>query len=201
MWYSRAVHRPGNRVVARLTSFSIARPFLTLGAAAVVAAVSVWLAWGLEIRSSFQELLPSDLPSVRLIQEMVKRVGGDGTVFVNLETLDGAQGLAPAKALAPKLASDFLALGPEQIRAVDWNVRRIEAWYLEHWPLFAPLEDLYRARDALREEIRRRIIQANPLAVQLDDEEDPPPKNTGPNPMTDWLDPKNPLPREQIEQR
>ena len=138
MWYSRAVHKPSTRVIARVTSFSIARPFLTLAAAAVVAAVSIWLASGLEIRSSFQELLPSDLPSVRLIQELVKRVGGDGTVFVNLESLDGPDGLPAAEALAPKLAQDFLALGPDQIRAVDWNVKRIEAWYEEHWPLFVP---------------------------------------------------------------
>jgi len=104
MWYSRAVHRPGTRLIARLTSFSIARPYFTLGSAALVAAISVWLASGLEIRSSFEELLPPDLPSVRLIQQMVKRVGGDGTVFVNIESLDGPQGLPACEVLAPKLA-------------------------------------------------------------------------------------------------
>jgi len=187
--------------MARLTSFSIARPFLTLGAAALVAAVSVWLASGLEIHSSFQELLPSNLPSVRLIQEMVKRVGGDGTVFVNIESLDGPEALPACEALAPKLAQDFLSMGPDQIRAVDWNVKGIEGWYLEHWPLLIPLEDLRRAREAIREEIRRRIIEANPLAVQLDDEDAPPPKPAGGDPATDWLDPKKPLPREQIRQR
>src|SRR5712692_3083208 len=107
MWYSRAVHRPGTRVMARLTAFSIAHPFLTLSGAAALAAVSIWLASGLEIRSSFQELLPS----VRLIQERVKRVGGDGTVFVNVESLDGPQGLPACEACAPKLAQEFLALG------------------------------------------------------------------------------------------
>src|SRR5713226_320699 len=201
MWYSRAVHRPGTRVMARLTAFSIARPFLTLSGAAALAAVSIWLASGLEIRSSFQELLPSDLPSVRLIQELVKRVGGDGTVFVNVESLDGPQGLPACEAFAPKLAQEFLALGPDQIRAVDWNVKRIEAWYEEHWPLFVPLEDLQRARDAIREEIRRRTIEANPLAVQLDDEDPAAAKPPGDDPATDWLDPKKPLPREQVRQR
>src|SRR5207253_10936449 len=160
MWYSRAVHKPRTRIIARVTAQSIARPFLTLGVAAAIAAVSVWLASGLEIRSSFQELLPSDLPPVRLIQEMVKRVGGDGTVFVNIEALDGPQGLPACEALAPKLAGEFLSMGPDQIRAVDWNVKGIEEWYLEHWPLLVPVEDLRRARDALRAEIRRRIIEA-----------------------------------------
>src|SRR5438132_367166 len=201
MWYSRAVHEPSNRLIARITSFSIARPFLTLASAAVLAAVSIWLASGLEIRSSFQELLPSDLPSVRLIQELVKRVGGDGTVFVNLEALDGPQGLPAAEALAPKLARDFLAMGPDQIRAVDWNVKPIETWYENHWPLFIPVEDLQRARDSIREEIRRRTIEANPFAMQLDDEDPPPPAPADGDPTADLLDPNKPLPREQVRQR
>jgi len=200
MWYSRAVNRPGTRVIARLTAFSIARPLLTLSGAAAVAAVSIWLASGLEIRSSFQELLPSDFPSVRLIQELVKRVGGDGTVFVNVESLDGPQGLPACEAFAPKLAQELLALGPDQIRAVDWNVKRVEAWYEEHWPLFVPLPDLQRARDAIREEIRRRTIEANPFAAQLDDEDPAAAKPPGNDPATDWLDLKKPLPREQVRQ-
>jgi uncharacterized protein len=195
------VHRPGTRVIARVTTFSIGRPLLTLSGAAVLAAVSIWLASGLEIRSSFQELLPKDLPSVQLIQELVKRVGGDGTVFVNVESLDGPQGLPACEALAPKLADDFLAMGPNQIRDVDWNVKGAEDWFLGHWPLLVPTEDLRRARDAIRDEIRRRVIEANPLAVQLDDEDAPPPKPAEDDPATDWLDPKKPLPRQQIRDR
>jgi len=196
------VHRPGTRVIARVTTFSIGRPLLTLSGAAVLAAVSIWLASGLEIRSSFQELLPKDLPSVQLIQELVKRVGGDGTVYVNIESLDGAPGLPACEALAPKLAKDFLALGPDQIRAVDSTIKGVEGWYLAHWPLLVPLEDLKRAREAVRDEIRRRVIAANPFVVGLDDEEDAPPqKPAGDDPATDWLDPKKPLPREQIRQR
>jgi len=73
-------------------------------------------------------------------------------------------------------------MGPDLIRAVDWSVRGAQEWYLQHWPLLVPLEDLRRARDAIREEIRRRIIEANPLAVQLDDEDPPPPKPAGGDP-------------------
>src|SRR5438445_4631070 len=199
MWYSRGVQGPRTGIIARVTTFSIARPFRTLGAAAAVAAVSVWLASGLEIRSSFQELLPSALPSGKLIQEMVKRVGGDGTVFVNIEALDGPQDLPKAEALAPKLAHDFLAMGPEQIRAVDWQVAPVEKWYEEHWPLFVPVEDLQRARDAIREEIRKRTIEANPFAIELDEEQ--PPKPAAGDAALEGMDPKKPLPREQVRQR
>src|SRR5207237_520810 len=72
---------------------------------------------------------------------------------------------------------------------------------LAPWPLLVPIEDCARARDAIRAETRRRVIEANPLAVPLDEEEAPPSKPAGGDPATDWLDPKKPLPREQIRQR
>src|SRR5205823_13191470 len=105
--------------------------------------------------------------------------------------------LPKAEALAPKLAQEFLAMGPDQIRAVDWHVKRIESWYEEHWPIFASVDDLRRARDA----IRREVNKANPLVVQLHHEDDPAAKPAAGDPATEWLDPDKPLPREQIQQR
>jgi predicted RND superfamily exporter protein len=190
-----------HNLVCRLTRSGIQHPFLTLGAAAAIAAASIYLASGLEIRSSFEELLPSNLPSVALVKQLIKRVGGDGTVMVNVEAKDAA-GLPAAEAMAPKLAQDFVGLGPDKVRAVDWNIAPIRDWYAKRWPLFAPLDDLRKARDSLREEIRRRKIEANPLAVNLDDEEEaakPAAPATGP--VAEWLDPQKPLPREQVLQR
>ena len=190
-----------HNLVCRLTRSGIQHPFLTLGSAAAIAAASIYLASGLEIRSSFEELLPSNLPSVALVKQLIKRVGGDGTVMVQVEAKDPS-GLPAAEAMAPKLAGDFVGLGREKIRAVDWNIAPVRDWYAKRWPLFAPLDDLRKARDSLREEIRRRKIEANPLAVNLDDEEEaakPAAPATGP--VAEWLDPKKPLPREQILQR
>ncbi|MFL5378192.1 MAG: efflux RND transporter permease subunit [Myxococcales bacterium] len=191
-------------VVCRLTRSGIQHPWLTLFGAAVVAAASIVLASGLEIRSSFEELLPSNLPSVALVKQLIKRVGGDGTVFVQVEAKDAA-GLAAAEAIAPKLAQDFVAMGPDKIRAVESNVAPVRDWYAKRWPLFVPLDDLTKARDSLQEEIKRRKIEANPLAVQLDDDEEDakpaakPAQSSGP--VAEWLDPKKPLPREQVLQR
>jgi predicted RND superfamily exporter protein len=190
-----------HKVICRLTRSGIEHPFLTVLGAAATAAVAIYLASGLEIRSSFEELLPSDLPSVALVKELIKRVGGDGTVMVQVEAKD-ASGLPAAEAIAPKMVQDFVGLGRDKIRAVDWNIAPVRDWYAKRWPLFVPLEDLSKARDSLREEIRRRKIEANPLAVQLDDEEaatKPAAAATGP--VAEWLDPKKPLPREQVLQR
>jgi len=186
-------------LTARVTEAAVARPVLFIALSVIVSGVSVWAASHLEIRSSFQELLPADMPSVREVQELIQRVGGDGTVLVVVQSLDGPSGLKNAESVAPELANDFLALGPSEIRSVEVNVRPVQTWYENHWPLFVPVEDLRKARDTLREEIRQRKIAANPLALDLDEEEPKAePAKSGPAP---WLDPKQPLPREIVAQR
>ncbi|HYY52119.1 MAG TPA: hypothetical protein VE755_04560, partial [Myxococcales bacterium] len=161
-------------VVGALTKAGLNRPVPVLLISALAVAVSVKLASGLEIRSSFQELLPEDVPSVREIKQLIQRVGGDGTVLVVIESLDGPSGLPKAEALAPVLSREFIALGPSQIRSVQSSMAPIRDWYENHWPLFVPVEDLRKARDAVRDEIRRRTVAANPLAVSLDDEDTDP---------------------------
>ena len=188
---------PRRGIIARVTEAAVARPGTFLAVSLLVAAVSVWGASHLEIRSSFQELLPEDLPSVREVKELIRRVGGDGTVLVLIESQDGPAGLPNAEALAQQLAPEFLALGPEVIRSVESNLRQVEDWYEAHWPLFASVDDLRKARDTVREEIRKRKTEANPLAVNLDDEEPAAPAKDAPS----WMDPKQPLPREQVKQR
>src|SRR5438093_13773003 len=121
------ISSPRRGLIARVTEAAVARPGLFLGISLLLAAVSVWAASHLEIRSSFQELLPEDLPSVAQVKEMIRRVGGDGTVYVVVETLDG--NLKNAEELAPKLVTDFLAMGPSQIRSVDWNMKPVQQWY------------------------------------------------------------------------
>jgi uncharacterized protein len=186
-------------VVAALTRAGLNHPVPVLLLSALAVAVSVKLASGLEIRSSFQELLPEDVPSVREIKQLIQRVGGDGTVLVVVESMDGPAGLPKAEALAPALARDFIALGPTQIRSVQSSMAPIRDWYEGHWPLFVPIEELRKARDAVRDEIRRRTVAANPLAVTLDDEEE----TTAPAlpEAAEFLDPKKPLPRERVAER
>src|SRR4051812_16951329 len=181
-----------------MTEAAVARPGLFLLVSAILAGVSVWAASHLEIRSDLKELLPSDLPSVREVQKLIQRVGGDGTVLVVVQSLDGPSGLKNAESVAPELAREFAALGPSVIRSVEANVRPVQSWAENHWPLFVPLDDLRKARDTVREEIRRRKISANPLAVDLDDEEPAAPAAAD---KPSWMDPAQPLPRELVAKR
>jgi len=185
--------------IARLTAASLHHPGRFLAVAALVTAASVALASRLEIRSSFEELLPPDLPSVRHAKELGKRVGGDGTVLVEVELLPGGD-LAHAEAMAERLGQEFRDLGPDVIRSVQTSMRRIEGWYADHWPLFLEVADLQKARDQLVAQIGAAKAQANPMLNLLGDEEE---EASGP-PITvndPLLDPAKPAPREQVEKR
>jgi uncharacterized protein len=190
-------------LLSRTTAAAIDHPFRFLGAALLAAIGSIYLAAQLEIRSSFEELLPSDVPSVAHIKELVRRVGGDGTVLVNIEVTGGTEGLAPAKALAPELAQGYLDLGPKTIRAVEWNVRPVESWYADHWPLFVSVADLEKARTVIKDEVKKAKRTKNPL-LNLGgalDTEPPAPESESPAKKSEWLDPAHKLPRELVEER
>lgn len=192
-----------NELLVRTTRASLRRPVLFVLVAVALTVVSVWLASGLEVRSSFEELLPSDVPSAANVKELVRRVGGDGTVLVTVEALDGPAGLKAAEALAVELAADFLAMGPDAVRSVESTVQPTKEYFADHWPLFATVADLQKALDA----IERRADENGPFALHLS-EDDPaePPAQAEPKPRPSeeeeaWLDPREPLPRQRVEDR
>ncbi|HZZ84835.1 MAG TPA: MMPL family transporter [Anaeromyxobacteraceae bacterium] len=199
---SHAPSRPS--LIARLTAASLAHPWKFLAGALALSLVAGALAARLEIRSSFEELLPSDVPSVREIKQLVKRVGGDGTVFVNIQWDGAKEGLAAAEGLAPQLAREYLAMGPKEIRAVEWNLGPVQRWYGEHWPLFLDLADIRQAHARLVEELGKAKAEVNPLLdLGLDPRDagegkgEPPARVEG----VDLLDPAKPMPREEVAKR
>jgi uncharacterized protein len=188
-----------NALLVRTTRASLRRPVLFVLVALALCAVSIALASKLEVRSSFEELLPSDVPSAANVKELVRRVGGDGTVLVDIEALDGPQGLAAAEKLAPELTADFLAMGPDSIRSVESNVLPTEAYFADHWPLFASTADLQQALDTLD----RRLADDDPFNLHLDDDTKPATASPKPPAQPDpaWLDPDKPLPRERVQEQ
>jgi len=186
-------------LVARVTAGALARPGRFLIAGGFLAGVSAWLASGLEVRSSFEELLPPNMPSVVHLKELMQRIGGEGTVLVTVETLEASDGLTPAKALASKLAHEFLQLGPSVIRSVEFDPSTVEKWYADHWPLFTGLEELKKADADLKKAISEAKARANPLSLHLDDDESAPSLHT--EDLGLWGNPNTPLPRQQIAQR
>ena len=188
----------GRGALGRLTHASLHHPFwfLLLAGALFAGGARLGLALFENIHSSFQELLPAKFASVRQINDLLARVGGDGNVLVVIESLDGRAGLPAAQAFAPVLVKDYLALGSGVIRSIEWNRRDVEAWYADHWPMFLSVEQLTEARDRLEQEVKAAKRKANPLNLHLEDEE--PPAAARDERRSPWLDPKTPLPREEV---
>jgi predicted RND superfamily exporter protein len=185
--------------VPRLTAASFRHPRRFLLGALVVLIAGAALASRLEIRSSFEDLLPPDLPSVRHAKDLARRVGGDGTVLVVVESLPGPANLEQAKGMASRLAEDYRALGPSVIRSVEVNLGEVERWFADHWPLFLDLAELEESRGRMVQAIGRAKARANPVMNFLDAEEE---EDTGPIRIVDpLLDPGQPLPRALVAQR
>jgi predicted RND superfamily exporter protein len=187
----------GRGLISRVTRAAVDRPWRLIVGALLITLVAVKLASGLEIRSSFAELLPEDVPSVREIKELIKRVGGDGTILVVVESLNGPQDLHKVEALAERLGQEILALGPQQIRSVQSRMTPVRHWYENHWPLFLSVADLEKARDSVRDEIKKQKAKANPLTLEDDD----PPAQGAPAPMPEFLDPAKPSPRVRVAEQ
>lgn len=140
---------------------------LAIGAAAVMVATYL-VAFHLPIHADFSYLLPQDADSVRDLRRLETRVRDQGTVLVVVEAPDPqlraqvAGELADrARALMPALLSDIV---------VDDAV--IRDFLRDNRHLLVPLADLEHARDALARRIAQAKLDANPLFIDLLEDED-----------------------------
>src|SRR4051812_20091894 len=139
--------------------------------AAVVAIAGGALTSRLSVKSDLSYLLPESTPSVRQLRALEKRARIAATFMLGVESTDVAARDRAGQALLRRIqALDASALGIGGITFDDGVFRRY-TW--DNRFLFADLDDLTAARDALRD----RMMKTNPLYVALDDPADPPAGN------------------------
>ena len=138
-----------------------------LGIALVVALVGGFLASRMDIKSDLTNLLPRSKPSVRDLTALQERARPFGTVHVVIESEDPAARARAAADLLPRLREVEPEL-VQQIAADDGPLRR---YIWDQRFLFAELADLVAARDALKQRIAEGTRDANPLFIDLDDDE------------------------------
>lgn len=129
----------------------------------VVAIVCAVLSFRLEVRGDFSSLLPPEARSVRDLRTLERRTRVLSDYLIGVESDDQA---ARAEA-AVMLRSRLDALDPDLVAGVisDEHAARQFAW--QHRFLFASLPELAQARAALA----RRLADANPLYLSLDDDD------------------------------
>ncbi len=172
-----AARRPPS-FLARLAGAQARRPWLFIAAGAALGAISVppilgigGFTDGLTLNSDFTALLPETAPSVRDLDEIQRRFGGQQAMMLSIESRD----VEALHAFTRDFALRVEGLEEHHVVAVDWNVGDFVRFVEAHRHLYADLEDLEELRDALRARVEHERARANPFFLDLDDEPPPDP--------------------------
>ena len=137
-------------------------------AAALSLAASVYLiAFHLPLYADFASLLPPDAPAVRDLRRLEARINDKDTALVLVEAPDPATRAAAAALMTARLRE----LPTELVTRVEDDDAVTRTFIRDHQHLFVPLADLEAARDALRARIEEAKRDANPLYIDLEDDE------------------------------
>ncbi|MCB9559976.1 MAG: MMPL family transporter [Kofleriaceae bacterium] len=164
----RASSAPPPVAAQRYVAWLVRRGLVVIAAAAVLFGVAVYLtAFHLPLKADFSHLLPQDAPSVRDLRKLDERVTTQDTLLI-LVTADDPEIRAR---VAAQIAEAARALPPTLVSRVETDDAATRAFLRAHRHLFVPLDDLIAARDALRTRIDQAKLEANPLYVNLDEDE------------------------------
>jgi predicted RND superfamily exporter protein len=141
------------------------RPVAVLLVALATALLAALGASRLTLKTSFGELLPQGKESVIVAEQANARLSSASTLTIVAEA-DSPEGLERfVDALAPELR----ALGPELVGSVDDGVKAMTAFLEKHRLLYAPLEDVQKAHDAILERYEYEVaLRAGSLLDETD---------------------------------
>ncbi len=140
------------------------RPGRALLLALMLAGVGAALTTTLELQSSYTALLPEGAPVVRELQQARRLAGGSAELVIAIGGEDKKQRLDFGRRLAKRL---------QRSPAVQWAQAELPSEFFSERRLWLlPAGDLRKLRDGVAAAVRRQQARANPLYVDLEDEED-----------------------------
>lgn len=154
----------GNRYIQWIDRYKYAVIALSL----VVAGLSAYVASALPLRSEFSNLLPPDRASVRDLNQLKKRIRTFGTIFVVVDGETPELSAAAAKRIKPQLH----ALDKDLVSRVLDDDADSRAYFWNNRFLFASLDDLHEAVDTLSAKVHEAKLDANPLYIDLEDDDE-----------------------------
>ena len=163
--------RRGDRLWERFAALALRRPWLIVAAGAVVFAATLPFTVRLygDLRTDLRELLPQGAPSAVALQELERRVGGLASLAVVVRTEDLKSGERFVDALAGRLSK----LPADLVARIVWRIDEEREFFDAHGALYAETKDLEDARSLLVDRIASAKRAANPLLVDLEEEEKP----------------------------
>jgi predicted RND superfamily exporter protein len=190
---------PREGLPERLARSQFQRPWPAILISTILAALSVPIITGipgfvdgLTLKTEFTAMLPESSPSVRDLDEIQRRFGGQQAMNIVIEARDIDAVHRFTRALAPRIE----ALDEKNVVAVDWNVGDFATFLQDNRHLYAELSDLTAIRDAIRD--RLDYERGRGFDLGLDDEEEEP---ADPGPLVRQLETKARTARRQFERR
>ncbi|MCE9624944.1 MAG: MMPL family transporter, partial [Deltaproteobacteria bacterium] len=122
----------------------------------------------LKLRSDFKELLPENFQSLKDLDRILKRVGGEGSLIVAIESDDPAASIRFANDLVAKLHE----YPPEYIKQIDYNVSEVKHFFEDHKYLYMDLEDIKTLYDRLNRRIQRQKLKSSGLFLSFETKEE-----------------------------
>jgi predicted RND superfamily exporter protein len=147
----------------RLSRTVLDRPVLTVTLFLCLGAVSAWIASHLHFDTAFDALLAPDTPELKEVRALSAKAGGNVRLMIAVG--GKKQGRLPfAKKVVTALRKQTFIRYADVEFPVDYLIdRRI---------YFAPLEKLKKLKQELDREVQRARARANPLYVDLEDDDD-----------------------------
>jgi predicted RND superfamily exporter protein len=157
---------PSESRVSRYHHWIARHPVGILVTVLLVGAIGLVLALRLKLKTSLEELLPSNDPGVVTLERTQKRMGDLSLLLVGIRSPDHEANLRYAEALTKKLR----ALPPGVVNLATYEIKDLEQFFRDNKWLYVSEDDLESIRDRIRNEIQKR---KNPLFVSLEDDESP----------------------------
>lgn len=161
---------PLARALAWLGRQTFRHPWAVLAFLLVSLVPAGWLASGLEVRSSFLDLLPDERPAVRELHQVLEHTQASSSVLVAIANDDPELAKRFAEAMAARLASEPM------VRAID--ARFDVDFFRERQLLYVEEEELQRLTQRVEEAVDRETVRQTGLYFDLEDESDEPDPST-----------------------
>jgi len=154
----------------RLAELIDRRRWGILVASLVLLAGGGYLAGHLPVFGDFTHLLPPNAPSVVQLRDLEQRIQSFGGVMIVVESDDPKARDRATDALVGRLEK----IDKQLVAQIAWQNRDTRQWIWDNRFLFAPLEDLKEAKQALSERLKTAKLTQNPLYVDLEDRDERP---------------------------
>jgi uncharacterized protein len=156
-----------SRLSRSLSVFICAHPWLVVAVTLAFSAAGAFLTKNIKIHSSFSDLLPDQSQAVQDLESISKRIGGRGTLMVQVEGGD----LKAMERFTDALVARLKAYPKSEILYVDYKVDEQKAFFDRNKYLYMSARELTKLRDDIQTRVDEETAKANPFFVDLSDDD------------------------------